>query len=200
LCPWLAFPLLGFLVGRAARERATTNERIAAAVVAVAGFAAAGAMAARGAVVHRWGTVSLAYFLFAVAIVAAAWLLAAWLATIRGQALDGLLLRGPASLLIVPLHYGALGVWAWAAGTALLVVAVLALARFAVGFLSPRLSSWTPAMQCAALGLAAAAALGAFWSAVPLLRLEVACAAEIVVAVVLLLSSRGPSRAILSPR
>ncbi|MET0382553.1 MAG: heparan-alpha-glucosaminide N-acetyltransferase domain-containing protein [Burkholderiaceae bacterium] len=220
LCPWLAFPLLGFLMGGAVRQRAPaaplcepagsaparapSRERWLAAAVAALGFAAAGAMAARGAIVHRWGSVSLAYFLFAVAVVAAAWLVASWLAAIDAPAARGLMLRGPASLLIVPLHYAALGLlerfsgsdWgvpAWALATALLVIAVLGAARRIVGFFSARASprGGGAPLQAAALALAAAAGLLAFFLAPPLLRLETACAAEGVVAMVLLLSSRG---------
>ncbi len=200
LCPWLAFPLLGFLVGRHARERASTRETIALSAIAVVGFVAAGWMAAHGAVVHRWGTVSLAYFLFAVAIVATAWLLGALLAAAAQGRVDGLMLRGPASLLIVPLHYGALGLvamlapppWglaAWAVATAVLVVVVLVLARRIVAVVSPRLSSWTPATQGLALAVSVGASGAALLFATPLLRLEVACAAEVVVAIVLMVSA-----------
>jgi uncharacterized membrane protein len=210
LCPWLAFPLAGFLIGRSAAGVSPLREQLAGLAIALAGFGGAIEMARHGAVVHRWGTVSLAYFLFAIAFVTALWLVASWLERARSAAVDGLLLRGPASLLIVPLHYGALGLiaatlgtgWppgAWLAGTVLLCVAVLVTARAMVALLGSTVTTRSAGAQCLALALAAAATLAAFQWAPKLLLLEVACLAEIVVAAVLFLSSRASRPAGLVP-
>ena len=113
LSPWLVFPLGGFVLGRLVGSGEARAPRVALAVLAVASGGLAAWLAWRGAVVHRWNTVSVAYFLFAVAFVIAVWLLADLLAVASASRLVAALqTRGPASLLIVPVHYALIGVGA----------------------------------------------------------------------------------------
>src|SRR5206468_1128746 len=80
-------------------------------VAATAGLclALSALLIAQGAVVFRWGSVSIAYFLCAVGIVALAWSCADRLVGALPAMVQRASLRGPASLLIVPLHYAILG-------------------------------------------------------------------------------------------
>ena len=138
LSPWLVFPLGGFILGRLCAGRDAASPRVVLVALAVASGALSGWMASRGAVVHRWNTVSVAYFLFAVAFVVAVSLLADALAVASSSRLvAGLQTRGPASLLIVPVHYALIGVGAallpppWSAEAwlpAALVLCIVALA------------------------------------------------------------------------
>ena len=108
LCPWLVFPLAGYLVGSASSRLDSARAQYAAAAAALLLLGAARAMALHGAAVHRWGSVSAAYFVFAVGFVGACWVLARVAVGARGN--DFLRLRGPASLLVVPLHYAVIQV------------------------------------------------------------------------------------------
>ena len=109
-CPWLAYPLLGFLLGRMASRHAELV-RVRRALV-TAGFAVAGVLglafcavlADRGMIFHRWGSLSAAYTVFggAAALCGVALVvgLAHWP---RATAL--LALPGTSSLVVVPVHY-----------------------------------------------------------------------------------------------
>jgi uncharacterized membrane protein len=206
LGPWLAFPLLGFLVGRLWQQAPSSHEGW---IVGGAGglcLALSALLAAHGAPVFRWGSVSIAYFLCAIGIVAMAWLCADRVVTAAPALAPRASLRGPASLLIVPLHYAILGVlealsappWdalAWATGTIALVIVV---------FLTSRTLVTTARRLAVPGGLVqagvAAAAIAVGWVALrdwtPLARLEACSAGQVVVALLLLWSSNKPSAAI----
>jgi uncharacterized membrane protein len=112
LSPWLVFPLAGFILGRLSALQAGARARwLVVGGLAVAGEGLFWLLASRGAVVHRWNTVSVAYFVFAVGFVVAVWLLAGLLAALPNPAALGWLqIRGPASLLVVPLHYAVIAI------------------------------------------------------------------------------------------
>ena len=200
LCPWLAFPLLGFLVGRQWRDSGSPNESGLIGTGAVVCVLLSVALAAHGAPVFRWGSVSLAYFLCAIGIVGLAWLVAAQVARALPSMALAMSLRGPASLLIVPLHYGALGMleyaaeppwnlFAWGLATLLLIVAVLLFARYLVSG-----ASRFPVPGLAAQVFLAVTACGcglmAFTLAPPLGRLEACSAGDVIIALLLLWSSQ----------
>lgn len=118
LAPWLAYPMLGFVLGR--RLRAGLEREAAITVSVVGALALLFSLALGDAIVFRWGAVSLAFF--ARSFVALA------LAILAAVALDRapwvrrwLALRGVASLALVPLHYVVLAVAA-AAGLGPFVV------------------------------------------------------------------------------
>ena len=199
LSPWLVFPLAGFILGRASARRDAAAPllapRIAVGALAAASGGAAWWLASRGAVVHRWNTVSVAYFLFAVAFVGAVWLVAEALAAASGSRLvSALQTRGPASLLIVPVHYALIGVaaavlpppWdatAWLPAAFVLCAVALAAAKWIATCLrrlveSPRVS------RGLALSLPACAAVIAVCvvAAPPLACLLAACLGQVLVA------------------
>ncbi|MFL6696109.1 MAG: heparan-alpha-glucosaminide N-acetyltransferase domain-containing protein [Vitreoscilla sp.] len=215
LGPWLAFPLLGFLVGRQWREGGSSQESWIVPATAGLCIALSVLLAARGAPVFRWGSVSIAYFLCAVGIVAIAW----WCADRVAQALPAIAqrasLRGPVSLLIVPLHYGILGLlealspppWdvaAWAPATVALVLAVFILSRALVAgarhiVVPGRVVQAGVAVIAVGIGLLA-------WGAwPPLPRLEACSAGQVIIALLLLWSSNKsaapsvPNRMISAP-
>ncbi len=203
LGPWLAFPLLGFLVGRRWPEEGVALELRVVGGAAIACLAVSVALAARGAPVFRWGSVSLAYFLCAIAIVGVAWLGAGRACRAAPRGFQGAFLRGPASLLVVPLHYGLLGLleaisappWspaAWATATAILAMAVFFLARSLVAG-AGRLPVPAGVTQVAVAATACLAAGGAFVQGGPLVRLELCSVGQVVVALLLLWSTRPRS-------
>lgn len=114
--PWLAYPFAGYALGHlAARHRGWLNGhrlavRLAAAALAGLSAAATYAFVARGAVLFRWGNVSLAFFVASVAAVGLS------LTIVLGRA-DRPPARWPApvsldgvrSLAVVPLHFLLLG-------------------------------------------------------------------------------------------
>jgi len=114
-CPWLSFPLAGYALGRWLESRREDWPRRgrawawAALAVGAALAACAALMAARGAVLFRWGTLSLAYVVAGYAALA----LGAGLAAIlpgrtppgSPHPSDRLALGGLRSLAIVPIHY-----------------------------------------------------------------------------------------------
>ncbi len=206
LGPWLAFPLLGFLIGRRWRQAGSSQEAWIVGITAASCLASSALLAACGAPVFRWSSVSIAYFLCAVGIVAAAWLLAERAVVALPAMAQRTSLRGPASLLIVPLHYGILGVletlstppWdvaAWAPVTIALVLVVFVLSRTLVSN-ARRLAVPGPVVQVAIAAVAAVAGLVAWHEAPPLPRLELCSAGQVVIALLLLWSSnkRGTSR------
>jgi hypothetical protein len=112
--PWLAFPMFGFMVGRwferAHRAKPEQNQSVLVLypfVVAVLCSSAAFFLWRRGSVFFRYGTVSVAFFLLAIAILAltllAVRLLARWHAH-RAKP-SWLALEGIPSLAFVPVHY-----------------------------------------------------------------------------------------------
>jgi hypothetical protein len=112
LCPWLAYPFLGFMLGRRAAQHA---DAVRAARPRFAfGFALAGAaglaicvwFAARGMVFFRWGSMSFAYCWFGFAAVFVGLslaLLAVW--RLPASWVVALSLPGIASFALVPFHY-----------------------------------------------------------------------------------------------
>jgi len=193
--PWLAFPLMGFLLGRAWPAGGHGEQRVIAALGLVA-LGVSTFMAYRGAPVFRWASVSIAYFLSAIGIVALAWLAAGWLARARPPTAAALALRGPSSLLIVPLHYGALGLiraaWpapldlaAWLVATTLLAAGVLLLSRAVVAWARSR---QVPAMSSQSAYFLAVIILSGMARAFapPLVRLEVCSLGEVVLGLLLL--------------
>jgi hypothetical protein len=199
--PWLAFPLLGFLMGR--RWPASSAARGEAWLIGGLGLAtlvAAGGLAHFGAPVFRWASVSIAYFLFAVGTIALAWLALALVVRASAATAAALALRGPSSLLIVPLHYGALGlvgsVWLagrdvgpWLAVTALVAATVLVLSRALIAAASARSTPSAPAQWAVFTG-AVAVCGAAYLFASPLPRLELCSAGEVVMGLLLLWSTR----------
>ena len=195
LAPWLAFPLLGYLVAPVGAW-SRRQEATAAGVLAVIALAATAGLVAHGAILHRWGSMSIAYFCFAIGVVASAWLLAGVLADVRKEALDGLMLRGIASLLIVPLHYaflaaiaaGVASAWsqsAWYAVLVVLVPVVLIASRRLAQAIDARgrhLPAW---FTVALLAVVAACAVGAEVGGYRLPCLLICCLGEVVVAVLL---------------
>ena len=199
LSPWLVFPLAGFILGRlcAPRDGAdpTPAPRIGVAVLAACSGALAWWLDSRGAVMHRWNTVSVAYFLFAIAFVGAVWLLADALAVPSGsQVISALRTRGPASLLIVPVHYALIGIaaavfqppWnaqAWLPAALVLCAVALASSKWLGNCLrrwveSPRVSRGV----AFALPAWAAVTAACVVAAPPLACLLVACLGQVLVA------------------
>lgn len=175
LAPWLAYPVLGFLLGAAAQRRAATlraapDKLLLGALLATAAFGAVSLWQhSRGAMFFRWGSVSVAFTILSFATIfasiAAALVLAKTSLTTRAFALPG-----TSSLVIVPVHYclidalvriePALATGANFPLTATILVAVaLVLARLidrAIGVaLAPRANLWWP-LFAAALALLAA--------------------------------------------
>lgn len=201
LCPWLAFPLAGFLLGRSVADTRFLRESGAALALAAVGFFASFVLVRHGAVAFRWGSVSIAYFLFAIGIVAFCWVGAAGVAARPARGIDLMKLRGAASLLIVPLHYAALAIlsrllpppWPvgpWLAAAVVLCVAVLSVSRGLVAAVGARLSAPSLGSDALVILFVTAVALGAHLWAPALLRLEIACAAEVVVGILLARTGR----------
>jgi len=199
LGPWLAFPLLGFLLGRQWRQGAAPQEAWIVAGTAGLCLALSALLVARGAVVFRWGSVSIAYFLCAVGIVALAWLCADRLVGALPALAQRASLRGPASLLIVPLHYAILGAlealspppWdaaAWAPATIALVFAVFLSSRALVAS-AGRLATPGDLVQAGVALAAVALGLTAWRYWPPLARLEACSAGQVIIALLLLWSS-----------
>ena len=194
LSPWLVFPLAGFILGRLSARREGAAPRGCVALLAAATGGMAWWMDSRGAVMHRWNTVSVAYFLFAIAFVGAVWLVADALAASGSRLVSALQTRGPASLLIVPVHYALIGIAAAAFPPPWNAVAWLpvALALCTVALASSKwiatcLRRWAESPRVSrglALALPAFAAAAAFCvlAAPPLVCLLVACLGQVLVA------------------
>lgn len=194
LSPWLVFPLAGFILGRVSARQGDGGARwLVVAAVAVASEGLFWLLASHGSVVHRWNTVSVAYLLFAVGFVGAVWLLAGLLASLRpASAVGWLQVRGPASLLVVPLHYAVIGIAAavidppWPAPVWLPVALVFSvIVLVACKWLAACLRRWNEGGgRGLALSLPACATVIAICvvMAPPLVCLLVACAGQVLVA------------------
>lgn len=110
LSPWLVAPLAGYLMGQGVLQLTPVlRRRIWLALVLLCGGLATGLLL-KGASFFRWGSVSIAYFLAAVALTALAWALAGALVTAAPTARRWLSMRGTSAFLVVPLHYAMLAV------------------------------------------------------------------------------------------
>lgn len=110
--PWMAYPLIGFVLGRlyVARDKAAPQRQwlLAGAAVGVASLALAAAMVWMGAGLFRWGSMSSAFFVLSLGVLAGFALLS--VATARSTSAGRLLaLRGVASFAVIPIHYALLG-------------------------------------------------------------------------------------------
>ena len=112
-CPWLSYPLFGYVLGRtAALHREVLTSRWTTVLAVLFGFStvtvmSALALTARGSVLFRYGTMSIGYYLASLAVLAIC--LAVSLIVCRWRAVKPLIdlvsLGGIRSLAIVPLHY-----------------------------------------------------------------------------------------------
>jgi hypothetical protein len=117
LCPWLAYPLFGWLVGRYAVARAERirAERLRAAgllaALALCGIGLCLALLRRHMVFFRWGTLSFAFCLLGfTAVVAGMALVLTAVAGLGARSVAALSLPGIASFVLVPIHYALVGV------------------------------------------------------------------------------------------
>jgi hypothetical protein len=212
LSPWLVFPLAGFILGRLSAPADAVTPPAPSRIVVAALAAMSGGLAwwlgSRGAVMHRWNTVSVGYFLFAFAFVGAVWLTSDVVAlAVKSRIAAALQTRGPASLLIVPVHYALIGIVAavlsppWHAETwfpaALVLCAVVLASSKWIATCLRRWAVHPRASRGLALSLPACAAVTAFCVilAPPLVRLLVACLGQVLVAANL----ARPEQAVLRP-
>lgn len=110
--PWLAYPLLGFLLGRqivaapSSGVMALSNLGRLTAGIGVLGIGGAILLANLGATLFRWGSLSLSFFVLGVGACGAGWWLAGVLvAHLPSRWCAAASLRGVASLALVPIHY-----------------------------------------------------------------------------------------------
>ncbi len=199
LSPWLVFPLAGFILGRLGARRvgaaSMPSPRASVAVLAAASGTVAWWLDSRGSAMHRWNSVSVAYLLFAIAFVGVVWLVADALALASDSRLvSALQTRGPASLLIVPVHYALIGIaeavfpppWnaaAWLPAALVLCTVALAAAKWIATCLRRWVES-PPVSRGLALSLPACAVVIAICvvAAPPLVCLLVACLGQVLVA------------------
>lgn len=183
LCPWMAFPLLGFVLGRQydtlsdASPARRDRWLIRGAVLAACLFLLGGLFARLGLPFFRWGIVSGAYFELALGIVLAAGLAAVMLVRSLPAMSKALALRGVASFAVIPIHYALLDVYStafatpvafWQYALLFLLIAAIAFRASAVcaawvtspGFL--RLRAAAPLLLAAVCGSALA-----LWLAAP---------------------------------
>jgi hypothetical protein len=122
LAPWLVYPLVGFVLGRlyapVRPDRSSPRDRwygisLGAGVALLAG---AGALFSAGAVFFRWGTVSAAYFVLSLGVLAVAGVLSMAMAASTPRVAARLSLQGVASFAVIPIHYGVLELVAAATG------------------------------------------------------------------------------------
>jgi hypothetical protein len=116
LCPWLAYPLFGWLVGRYAISHAepirASRLRSAGLLSALSlfGIGLCLAMLRRHMVFFRWGTLSFAFcWLGFTAVVAGMSLVLAAVEVLPARATAALSLAGIASFVLVPIHYALIG-------------------------------------------------------------------------------------------
>jgi len=116
--PWLVYPLAAWLLAQLRfQPQSQLVIRYATPLLAILGGALASFAALlvwRGLPMFRWGSVSIAYFVQSIAALILCWFIAGFLAKWGAQKVSVLAiqlsLRGPASLLVVPLHYVVVGV------------------------------------------------------------------------------------------
>jgi hypothetical protein len=112
--PWGVYPLAGFVLGRLYAgvrvDRSIPRNRWLASALAAAAllFAGAAGLAAAGAVFFRWGTVSVAYFVLSLGVLAIACAGSMAVAAAAPRLAARLSLQGVASFAVIPLHYGVL--------------------------------------------------------------------------------------------
>jgi len=111
--PWISYPFLGFIMGFLAQRHREALERRWVAVVCaglalglffhLVGFA----LVASGREIHRWGSVSLAFFVFSFGVITCAAALSILLCRVAvlASVVRGISLRGISSLSVVPIHY-----------------------------------------------------------------------------------------------
>ncbi len=114
LSPWMVFPLLGFVCGTFYKGVSLTSPiprndwfKRGGAIAAIC-LALALGMSLLNRGFFRWGTVSVAYLVLAVGVVAVAGLFSMALVINNGNASRALSLRGVASFAVIPLHYAML--------------------------------------------------------------------------------------------
>lgn len=154
--PWMAYPFLGYGLGQIVGRHGTWIEKhrpAATALMATIGGLGTGAtmaFVARGAVLFRWGTMSLAYFAASLAVLAICLTVVVALGGMRKAAplLDLCSLSGIRSFAVVPLHYLLLGISLQAVGPisdtasySVRTLTVLVLS-FAGSSAIPRLAGW----------------------------------------------------------
>jgi uncharacterized membrane protein len=114
ICPWLSYPLLGYLLGSFVHRYASKVDdryKNIAAIALLLGVSMGGCafvMASLGFPVFRWGLLSIAYFIAGIACLSSC--IAVCLIICRVTTLKSFVqltsLRGVSSLAVVPLHYG----------------------------------------------------------------------------------------------
>lgn len=104
--PWLAYPFFGFCAGRLLGAGRMRDLAVANIVVVLGAAVLGAALAARDAVIFRWGTVSLAFFARSFVALGASVVVAAVIARAAPATVTRALgLRGVSSLALVPIHY-----------------------------------------------------------------------------------------------
>lgn len=167
--PWLVYPLAGFVLGRLygpvrLDNPAPRNRWWATAIAAAVGLSVGAAgLAAAGAVFFRWGTVSVAYFVLSLGVLALAGAVSMMSAAAAPRLAARLALPGVASFAVIPLHYAALEIaavavdapispWVFLVAIGLIGVACFwASARFSGG-----MSAWLAGSRASAASLALA--------------------------------------------
>jgi hypothetical protein len=144
LCPWIAFPFLGALIGdvagRCTVQFQNLREKIAF-IMCLSGLVGLGLclyLDQIGMVFFRWGTLSFAYTLFAVASLCIAIALTLFITLIPTHSLSPFALPGVASLIVVPVHYVLVAFAGWF--IPMLVQQVFPIASIATAFLAIYLS------------------------------------------------------------
>lgn len=119
LCPWIAFPLLGALIGDIVGRRAAQFQKSCtktAFILGLSGLVGLGLclyLDQIGMVFFRWGTLSLAYTIFAVACLSTALALTLFITLMPLDSLTPFALPGVASLIVVPVHYALVAFTGW---------------------------------------------------------------------------------------
>lgn len=108
LSPWMVYPLLGFALGKLYATSSPVHWLRTGTVVIVAAGAAAAALVAMKSSLFRWGTVSAAFFVLSIAVLAAAGLVSMLLTMKAPRVASAVALRGVASFAVIPLHYALL--------------------------------------------------------------------------------------------
>ena len=123
-CPWLAYPFIGYALGRLAAgwidPVGVRRPFVLALSGAIAGLAygATVLLVAKGFTLFRWGLMSLAYFVASVAALATGLALVLGAARFRAaqSSLRWIGLSGIRSFAVVPLHYALIPICGWLFG------------------------------------------------------------------------------------